>query len=158
MPITSEVHVEELSEEVVGRALARWLAPYLAHELAARHETRGERRSDASYDASVCAEYVRNLGDVVLANAARLFGLLARDGEVGSLALVDAIGVDGPRAIPSVLTTPLKRRAKAMGLAYPWNEDVLDDRTLWVDRDGIATRMLTAISAEKDRRNGRRAA
>ena len=63
--------------------------------------------------------FVSSLGDVVLDIAEVFFTRLAHDSEIGSLALADAIGVASPRNIPAVLTTPLKKRAKALSLPLP---------------------------------------
>lgn len=141
-----------------ARALARWLAPFLADELEALTGTPASgtpARASDSYDPATCAVFVSTLGDVVLANAETFFAHLAGQGEIGSLTLTESIGVGSPRNIPSVLTTPLKRRAKALGITVPWREDARDERTVWVDHDGLATRMLDAIRAEQQRRKER---
>jgi hypothetical protein len=65
-------------------------------------------------------DFVRGLGTTVLANSKTFFGALAQRGELGSLELAELIGVATPRNIAAVLTTPLKRRAKALGLPEPW--------------------------------------
>jgi hypothetical protein len=47
----------------------------------------------------------------------------------------------------------LKRHAKRLGLEVPWEEDDdRENRTVWVDRDGTAARMVEAIDREVDRR------
>jgi len=151
-----------LSNETV-REIARWLAPYVAEEIAGAQR----RGSDAigagemsvatsDYDPSVCAEYVRELGQGVLNRATDFFSRLEQDGRVGSLELAQVIGTDTPRNIPANLTNSLKQRARRMNLAVPWDETVSeDDRTVWLDRDGIAARMVEAIRAEQQRRAGR---
>lgn len=143
-------------QELVGRIVARWLAPYIEEELAqlpARARRRGALTPE--YDEATCTEFVVPLGDVVLRNGEVLFGWLASSGEITSLDLADELGVASPRQISAVLTTPLKRRAKALQLPLPWNEGERDGRTVWIGRDAIARRMLTAIQAERERRGGK---
>ena len=123
----------------------------------ASHGRRSRSRPFESYDEATCAVYVTSLGDVVLDNAEIFFARLEQEGEIGSLALADAIGVASPRNIAAVLTTPLKRRAKALSLPLPWAEDAHGQRTVWLDRDGIAEPMLRAVREEKARRARRRA-
>ncbi len=134
-------------QDDVGPALAKWLAPYLAEEL---------KRLDATdYDDTVCAEYVRELGQGVLNKAGTFFGVLEHHGRVGSLELAQAIGTDTPKNIPANLTNSLKQRAAAMGRPRPWDEAKDDDnRTVWLDRDGIAERMRDAVMNEQTRRLG----
>src|SRR5574338_635312 len=100
------------------RALARELAPLIVEFLSPLH-----------------------LGDSVLLRARVFFGKLANEGRVGSLELVELLDLKGPTSIPANLTNPLKRRAKRLGLEVPWKETAdREDRTVWVDRDGIAQR------------------
>jgi hypothetical protein len=146
--------------DAVARALARWLAPYLAEELQQPtvpvKDSTNTAGFDSSYDRAACRTYVSTLGDVVLENAATFFKALADKGEIGSLALSAALGVSGPRNISAVLTTPLKRRAKALDLPYPWEEAVSqDDRTIWRDPTGTCKRMLEAINREIQQRAAR---
>jgi hypothetical protein len=136
--------------DAVGRVLARWLAPYIAAELGV-----ASTEMSPAYDAPTCAVFVSTLGDVVLDSAEVFFGLLAEHGSVASVRLADALGVSGPRHVPSVLTTPLKRRAKALGLPKPWGESSHERRTVWLDEDETAVGMLEAIRAEKARRAAR---
>jgi hypothetical protein len=136
--------------DAAARALARWLAPYLREELGATIlQGAPERSGDGEENVG---EFVSALGDVVVENALTFFGLLAGGGEVTSLQVAEAIGVATPRNIPAVLTTPLKRRAKALGWDAPWIEGALGERTTWSDRDGLASRMVPALAAEKARR------
>ena len=89
----------------------------------------------------------------MLRRARVFFRQLAKEGRVGSLELVELLDLKGPTRIPANLTNPLKRRAKRLGLEVPWEETAdRDDRTVWVDRDGIAARMLAAIEEEIRRR------
>jgi len=146
--------------DLAARALARWLAPYLAEELGlvAPLSASGIPSGAENYDHQTCEVYVSQLGDTVLRNARVFFGLLADQAEVGSLALAKTIGVSGPRNIPGVLTTPLKKRAKTLRLPYPWRENTQGERNIWFDRDGIAPRMLEALDVEQGRRAARSAA
>jgi hypothetical protein len=144
--------------EQAARALARWLAPYVADELGLTGPSQRQPSPLQGYDDATCAVFVASLGDVVLDNAEVLFARLVQEREIGSLALADAIGVASPRNIAAVLTTPLKKRAKALSLPLPWAEDARGQRTVWLDRDGIAERMLRAIGEEKAQRARRRAA
>lgn len=129
--------------------MVRWLAPYIAEELGLR--TPPPR--SAAYDNETCREYAMGLGTSVVARGDTMFGLLAERGKLGSLQLAEALGVASPRALSGLLTTALKRRASALGLEPPWRvtEDA-DERTVWHDRDGIASRMRTAMQAELERR------
>jgi hypothetical protein len=144
--------------ELAARALARWLAPYVAEELGLERGSQSKPSAFESYDDATCAVYVASLGDVVLDNAETFFTRLGQEGEIGSLALADAIGVASPRNIAAVLTTPLKKRAKALSLPVPWAEDARGQRTVWLDRDDIAERMLRAVREEKAQRLRRRQA
>jgi hypothetical protein len=140
-----------LSEEA-GRALAAWLAPYLVEHLAAAENPREPdaelRNSLEGYTEEAVKEFVRGLGDKVLRNSKPFFAAL-EGGQIGSLELARMIGVTSPRNIPAVLTTPLKRRAKSMGLPLPWRSGTdHEDRTLWFPIDGLADRFLSAIDAE----------
>jgi hypothetical protein len=143
--------------EAAARALARWLAPYVAEELGLEQRSQPEPSPLPSYDAATCAVFVAPIGDVVLENAEVFFSQLASEGEIGSLTLADAIGVASPRNIAAVLTTPLKKRAKALALPLPWAEGAHGQRTVWLDREGIGERMLHALREEKARRARRRA-
>jgi hypothetical protein len=144
--------------ESAARALARWLAPYVAEELGLPRASQPKPSPFESYDDAACAVYVASLGEVVLDNAEIFFARLGQEGEIGSLALADAIGVASPRNIAAVLTTPLKKRAKALSLPLPWAEDTRSQRTVWLDRDDIAERMVRAVREEKAQRLRRRQA
>jgi hypothetical protein len=104
--------------------------------------------------------YVEGLkNDTVLTNAGLFFTELAKKGEIGSLDLTNLVGVARPSDLPFVLTTPLKRRTKAIGLGneVPWTPDASpDNRTIWRDRDGIADRMVKAIRKERTRRSAQK--
>ena len=111
-------HPDARAADAAARALAAWLAPYVAAELGGA--TAAVPLADAAaYDDAACAEFVHTLGDTVLRNADVFFTALDERGQIGSLELAERLGVGSPRNIPAVLTTPLKRRARAMGLVYP---------------------------------------
>jgi hypothetical protein len=147
------------------KLLARALAPYLREEF--RHlEELDSEALDPSYDLQTCRRFVTALGDHVLRRARTLFEILASDGLVDSVRLAALLDV-APRELSGNLTTPLKRRAKALRLRLPFagglgtepyggilapSPDMDPDRTHWQDRDGIARRMLNAIEDETSAR------
>jgi hypothetical protein len=137
-------------------ALARELAPLIAEELGL--DKPSERPTPASrgrYDHRTIVEFLSplHLGDSVLLRARVFFRQLAKEGRVGSLELVDLLDLKGATSIPANLTNPLKKRAARLGLEVPWEEDAdRENRTVWLDRDGIAARMLEAIDEEVRRR------
>lgn len=135
-----------------GPAIARWLAPYLARELGLdRRET--AQPSGIGYDDTTCAAFVRELGTGVLNRAIDFFMKLDQDGQVGSVELAQHLNLDTPRNISSALTNSLKQRARALGLDNPWADGVSsNDRTVWINRDGLAARMVVAIQVEQQRR------
>ena len=133
-----------------AQMLARWLAPYVAAEL--RGDGGGEAASSATYDGATVTTFVRALGHSVVTNALVFFEKLAADGEATSVDIAEALSVGSPRNIAAVLTTPLKRRAKALGLPNPWSESSRGDRTLWIDRDGLAKQFVTALRREAAQR------
>lgn len=153
----STTHSEE-----AARALAAWLAPFIAKELGLTDRSRGgvgglplvaDADVAAAYTPEVCSSFVSALGEKVLLNATTFFHALTKDGEIGSLQLAEMIGVGSPRNIPAVLTTPLKRRAKALRLPMPWVESTTpDDRTLWIGIDGLTRLMFHTLGLEIDRR------
>lgn len=141
--------------EDIAPALARWIAPYVAAELEKRPLRASSPRS--GYDAATCAEYVSELGQGVINRATDFFSKLDAGGRIGSLELAQVIGTNTPRNIPANLTNSLKQRARKMGLDVPWDETVdADNRTVWLDRAGIAARMVEALRAETQRRVGPR--
>jgi hypothetical protein len=151
----------------IAPVLAKWLAPYVAEELGVPGPSASPELS-ADYDEETCQVYLSEIGDPVLYRAEVFFMAItekAHTGEAGldSLELAELLdgferqqgrgGVGSPRQIAALLTNSLKRRAKALGLPRPWEEGVTrGDRTLWIDRDGIADRMVPAIFDEQHRR------
>ena len=137
------------------------LADALGPRLVARGFVVGQAPSttpstySAEYDDATCKQFLNpdHLGDSVLDRAKLFFELLDQKGEISSPDLVAALGVKGARSVPANLTNPLKKRARKMKIPVPWTEASTPDglRTVWKDRDGIASRMLTAI--EQERRN-----
>jgi hypothetical protein len=140
------------------RALARELAPLIAEELGLDTPSRGHRPASVvrgRYDHRTIVEFLSplHLGDSVLVRARVFFAQLAKEGRVGSLELVELLDLKGATSIPANLTNPLKKRAARLGLEVPWEEDAdRENRTVWLDRDGIADRMLEAIEEEINRR------
>lgn len=158
------VSISREADETAMKALARALAPYMADELSRR--VQAQDASNVNYDAATCARYVAELGTGVLQRSLILFDSLARDGRTDSPALSAALRCRPP-ALAGSLTTPIKRRAKTLGLPLPFDgghgsvdfggiSDPLpgDDpgRTYWADRNGIAARMLQAVEDELIRR------
>ena len=139
------------------RALARELAPLIAEELGLDKPSgrRAPTTSHGRYDHKTIVEFLSplHLADSVLLRSRLFFKQLAKEGRVGSLELVAVLDLKGPTSIPANLTNPLKKRAARLRLEVPWQEDAdREDRTVWVDRDGIAERMLEAINEEIRRR------
>lgn len=150
------------STEEALRVLAWALAPYLAEELEQLRALEAEALAP-DYDLRTCRRFVAELGDEVLPRAETLFRLLSRERVIDSLQLAEALGAT-PRGLSGFLTTPLKRRAKTLGLPLPFagglgaesyggimapSPDMDPQRTHWQDRDGIAKRMLRAIEEER---------
>lgn len=110
----------------------------------------------AKYDDATCKQFLNpdHLGDSVLGRAKLFFELLDQKGEVASPDLVAALGVKGARSVPANLTNPLKKRAWKMKIPVPWTEASTSDglRTVWKDRDDIASRMVEAIGQERKNR------
>ncbi len=138
------------------RALARELAPLIAEELGLdKLSRRPAPPTHGRYDHRTIVEFLSplHLGDSVLLRARVFFKQLAKEGRIGSLELVELLDLKGATSIPANLTNPLKKRAARLDLEVPWEETAdRDDRTVWVDRDGIAARMLEAIDEEIRRR------
>lgn len=137
------------------RALAKELAPLIAEELGLSLPERRSTPVTADYDERTCIEFLSplNLGDSVLLRARLFFARLAEVGAIGSLELVELLDLKGATSIAANLTNPLKKRAARLGLQVPWEESAdREDRTVWLDRDGIAERMVHAIEDEVERR------
>src|SRR5438128_935874 len=102
------------------RILARAAAPYVAGEL--RKSAPGhmaEEPLDVDYDDRTCAVFASELGRIVIERAFTLFENLDEPGRIDSLALAEKLDTT-PRELSGMLTTPLKRRAAALGLPLPW--------------------------------------
>ena len=132
-----------------GREFARWLAPYVAEELQ-RDAQAPDRKA---FTAEQCRELAHELGVNSLHRSHDFFSKLDTDKAVDSVTMARHLSVGTPRNIASAVTTPVKRICKRLGLGLPWDEDEnVDERTVWRDRDGIAGRMLEAIREETERR------
>ena len=104
------------------------------------------------YDDATCKQFLRreHLGDGVVERMSLFFRELEQQGEISSLDLVQLLGLKGPTSVPANLTNPMKKRARKLGIPVPWTEATThNNRTLWRDRDGIASRMVKAIEAER---------
>lgn len=147
-----------LSDSQSLDALAAALAPRLVARgfLVGQGPATTRSRYSANYDDATCKQFLNpdHLGDSVLDRAMTFFELLEQTGEISSPDLVAALSVKGARSVPANLTNPLKKRARKMKIPVPWTETSTPDglRTVWKDRDGIASRMVKAIEQErKDR-------
>ena len=150
----------------IAPTLAKWLAPYVAAELglAAPHAA---PELSPDYDEVTAAIYIEGLGDPVVPRAEWFFRhlsgaqLAADDGvederrfEIDSATLAAQLRLDSPRQIAPQLTNSLKRRAKRLGLPYPWVQLVgKDDRTVWAARSERSARnLMVACITERERR------
>jgi hypothetical protein len=154
--LTAEVLIEGLADRLVPHLVPR-LAPEfvgMGFVQIARDEPDARPRHAQEYDEATCARFLdpQHLGDGVLERARIFFGELERSGEIMSLDLAAALKLKGPRSIPANLTIPLKKSAWRLRLEQPWDGDDTGPRTIWRDRDGIASRMVKAIEAERLRR------
>ncbi|MGH2988155.1 MAG: hypothetical protein ACRDLO_15925 [Solirubrobacterales bacterium] len=117
------------------------------------------------YDEETAKVYVEGLGDKVLPRAEWFFKYLiggritAEDEDeeahgIDSQQLADNLDLDSPRQISAALTNSLKRRAKKLGLPYPWIQvHGQNGRTVWIAKDEeMATRVHSAIRTERYRR------
>lgn len=154
MYIHQEVRTMAQTLDQAAPAIAQWLAPHIARELGLPLPG-SAMPAGSDYDDHTCATFVRELGTGVLNRAHDFFMKLEQDGSVGSVELAQHLSLGTPRNLSSALTNSLKQRAKALGLGYPWDDGVsTDDRTVWIDRGGIAARMVAAIQSEHHRRFG----
>jgi hypothetical protein len=143
--------LDELAEKV-GPDVAKAFAPYLVQELRRIGELDGGPKVTGDWDPQTCATYVSELGDPVLIRADKFFAALEQDGEISSLQLTQLLKVKAPRDLAANLTTPLKRRARTLGLERPWLQQERYGRTVWVDRNEIPRRLVEAIEAERAKR------
>lgn len=147
------------------RALAKAIAPYVAEELRLLNQREYEAL-DPDYNERTCDRFVADLGPFVLERALLFFTALDRDQVLDSLQLAEMLAV-APRELSGNLTTPLKRRAKSLGLPLPFTGgrgdqlyggiddpagDMDPQRTYWRDRAAIAERMSVALQREQDAR------
>jgi len=154
---TSSSHRQLDPDEVIRalRGFARVMAPLVAAEL-----QRVESVVPLAWDGATCRMYADQLSPDVAKRAIVLFEALARDGKIESRELATRLDVKTPKALSGFLTTSLKRRARKLELPLPFyggegselyggiqNPAEGDDpqRTYWVDRDGIAERMVEAL-------------
>jgi hypothetical protein len=145
----ADAALDHLVEAILPRLVARGV---VLNPL----ETKPTTAYAADYDVATCKQFLNpaHLGDSVLERMLRFFRELERHGEVSSPDLVELLGVKGPTSVPANLTNPMKKRARKLGIPVPWAEASTPDgaRTIWRDRDGIASRMVKEIQAERIRR------
>ena len=145
MTTLSEAALDGLADALLPRLIARGVVlsesppPTIAYS--------------SDYDDATCRVFLNpaHLGDSVLERAAIFFGLIEKHGEISSPDLVAALGLKGARSVPADLTNSLKKRARKMRISVPWTETATPDglRTIWRDRDSIASRMVKAIKDER---------
>jgi hypothetical protein len=149
MTTMADATLDQLADALLPRLLARGV-------LVRAPEPSAAGSYDADYDDATCAQFLNpaHLGDSVLERASVFFEALDRMGEIGSPDLVQLLGVKGPTSIPANLTIALKKRARKLAIPVPWSEATTRDNAhiVWRNRDGIAARMVRAISEEKARR------
>jgi hypothetical protein len=139
------------------RALAKALAPYLADELRGFADHGESARPEPKYDDHTLARYVEGLNRDVIDRAIELFSALTEPPHrIDSLKLAERVGATSPRDLAGILTTPLKRRADALGLPRPWIADEVRGRSVWRQDDHeLAARMLGALEhASEQARTG----
>jgi hypothetical protein len=141
---------DEGTEAEALRALARVLAPYVADELRSHgFEAPAKRASSRGFDAANAERYVQGLRPDVVERAIVFFAALAvPPGRIDSETLAAELGVSG-RGLSGALLTPLKRRARKLGLSEPWQESESGrSRKVWSDRAGNSRRILQALERE----------
>jgi hypothetical protein len=145
----SETALDSLAEALLPRLAARGV-------VIQEPEASSAFPYAADYDQATCRQFLNpdHLGDSVLERARTFFGHLESHGEISSPDLVQLLGLKGPTSIPANLTNPLKKRARKLRIPVPWGETATPDdvSTIWVDRDGIAARMVIEIEDEQHRR------
>jgi hypothetical protein len=158
----------EMSQELdqLAPAIAKWLAPFIAAELGLAAPGADPALSP-DYDEHTCEVFAAGLGDAVLPRAEWFFLYLAtaafaaedEDERYGleSTDLAESLNLASPRQIASTLTNSLKKRAKKLGLPYPWiqSQDGSSGtvRTTWIARRGEEAGALhSAIRTERERR------
>ena len=109
--------------------------------------------ADPLYTPATCQEFAQGLSDDVLRRAQRLFQPLGQVGRIDSAQLAEILGTS-PASLGGLLTTPLSRRADAMGLPLPYVIDRIPGsrRRVWRDHAGIAGRVALAIRDELEAR------
>lgn len=145
-------------EKPALRALAKALAPYIAEELGLGSPALSARVSDEAWDDDQIREYVEELTPEVAARAVSFFGLL-KQGSLSSKALDRLeepghnpdrppaepdrpwLGEADARHLAGLVTTPLSRRAAALGLPAPFEREVRRSETVWRDSLGLAERL-----------------
>ncbi|MDH3225742.1 MAG: hypothetical protein OEM67_01445 [Thermoleophilia bacterium] len=109
--------------------------------------------ADPLYTPETCRDFAQGLSDEVLQRSQRLFQPLGQIGRIDSVQLAELLGTQ-PASLGGLLTTPISRRADALGLPLPYVIDRVPGsrRRVWRDHAGIASRMSVAIRKELDAR------
>ncbi|MDH3724283.1 MAG: hypothetical protein OER93_00840 [Thermoleophilia bacterium] len=106
------------------------------------------------YPLQHCREFVAGLGDAVIDRALVMFTILRDRGEVSSADLSGRLEVP-INAVSGRLTGRIARRAAELGSDPPYevSRRAGGKGTVWLDRQGIAGRMVTALADERGRRD-----
>ncbi|MDH3225559.1 MAG: hypothetical protein OEM67_00495 [Thermoleophilia bacterium] len=101
----------------------------------------------------VFLEFAEGLSDQVLERSIVLFRFLHNDGSIDAQQLSSALDCEASE-LSGMLLTPLRRRAKALGmpLLYQVDLDRTTRRRVWRDSDGLATEMYGALREVHERR------
>jgi len=123
-----------------------------AAESVAEHPAEQHPRAtdaDPLYPLATCRHFATGLGDEVLERALKLFQPLGQIGRLDSVQLAEMLDAR-PASLGGLLTTPLSRRADALGLPLPYVIDRVPGtrRRVWRDHAAIAERMAAALRQE----------
>ena len=105
------------------------------------------------YTPAAAAAFSAGLSDGLLRRASTLFDALVAESVVDSARLADRLGVT-PGRLRTLVTEPLERRARALGLPRPFalGTAAKTRRRTWSDHEGVATILAEALRAERGRR------
>jgi hypothetical protein len=117
--------------------------------------TASSSSGDPFYDDPTCREFVAGLSTPVLRRSIVLFSALAERETVSASAVAEELEVN-PQELPGLLTTPLRRRANALGVPLPYviARHSSTGRRSWSDEGGIARRLEQAARAADAERAG----
>lgn len=153
-------------EKPALQALAKALAPYIAEELGLAAPSPSPDSSDHAWSQDAVHKYVEELTPEVAARALSFFGLL-KQGPLSSKTLERLeepghnpddypdrppaepdhpwLGEANARHLAGLVTTPLSRRAAALGLRAPFEREVRRGETIWRDSLGLAGPLEQAL-------------